>query len=73
MLATNYRTTRLMRTISVAQATVTQNVSHFPVKPKYGCDPPNMMVRSSDSVFIVENPWVGFVKIDDCSMERLWH
>jgi hypothetical protein len=33
-----------MRTMSVAQATVTQKVSHAPVMPKYGCDIPNFMI-----------------------------
>jgi hypothetical protein len=31
-----------MRTISVAHATVTQNVSHAPVMPKYGFAVPNI-------------------------------
>lgn len=31
----------LVLTISVAQATVTQTVSHVPVKPKYGFSEPN--------------------------------
>jgi hypothetical protein len=35
--------------MSVAHATVTQNVSHAPVMPKYGFDGPNIfnMVRKS--------------------------
>lgn len=57
----------LMRTMSVAHATVTQNVSHFPVKPKYGCDMPNMVtVRSlaADSLLRSRSLWVVIAKIE---------
>jgi hypothetical protein len=54
-----------VRTISVAHATVTQNVSHFPVMPKYGCDPPNIvMIGLRDAASGVEGSWADGTKID---------
>jgi hypothetical protein len=51
--------------MSVAHATVTQNVSHFPVMPKYGCDPPSIvMIGLRDIVSVVERSWAGVTKID---------